>query len=406
MESSLVYVKMTGPDRHLDTTGDFDAPINSLPTKCAHCTFRDIDHVPQPYLLGRGIDRPAAISPANLANFLVREWPRRVIELTCPGQCEFYSTLHVKTKQTTPWSLAVPVHRIPIGRVKAEVPLCPVCGEPKTCHIQEFDFDSPTTIAWDIATTAGWFGTEHIIGLDEARKFYRTKFGPRFESMAADPGWERRGIYRRLFFSLRLELLLKTLKIKGMVRAIGQPATRTKEDKHWVNQQIELLRKLGLEQPRKESATPESSPEGTEAKLAWFEHYLKKHGKRKKRIYDFGPIEDVLGKPLPASYKAFVEKLGTIKFKNVDEQEGFDVEILLPESLDLKSFRRGVIELGDEESREVDGVMFAATGHGDTFCFDLASDGPEYIVYLYDHELNGFESYASNFMEFVQRVSN
>jgi hypothetical protein len=62
--------------------------------------------------------------------------------------------------------------------------------------------------------------------------------------------------------------------------------------------------------------------------------------------------------------------------------------------------------LGDEESRKVDGIMFGATGHGDAFCFDLASEGPEYVVYLYDHELSGFEAYASNFKEFVQRVSN
>ena len=46
MKRSLGYVEMTGPDRQLDTTGEFDDPINSLPIKCAHCTFPDIDHVP------------------------------------------------------------------------------------------------------------------------------------------------------------------------------------------------------------------------------------------------------------------------------------------------------------------------------------------------------------------------
>ena len=54
-------------------------------------------------------------------------------------------------------------------------------------------------------------------------------------------------------------------------------------------------------------------------------------------------------------------------------------------------------EFEDEESRAVNGLTFATTGHGDCFCFDVQKGKKEYPVFLYKHEMNFFEPYAENF---------
>jgi len=396
MGEVLGFVGVTGPDRHLDTTGYFDDPINGLVMKCASCTFPDLDAVPQPYILGRGIDRPVDMAPTTLANFLVREWPRKVLEATCPGQCEFHTTIDKKSKQTAPWFLAVPVQRISIGRIRAEVPRCPACGEPKTCHANEFDSDFPRVMDWDLAKSHSWFSHNYTIGLERDRAHLRSTYGARAEKNAADVGWARQRIYRNLYFSLRLELLLKKLNIKGMTRLAGDQGVPTSTDKVWVDEQMTRLNQLGLA-PRPVQVAPEGH--------GWLDAYLEKHRKRRLRRHDFTMVEARLGVSLPLSYKAFVEQIGTTTFKNIEGEEGFEARILPPQELDTTTYRQGAVELGDEESRQIDGVLFAATGHGDGFCFDLAGIGPEYPVYLYDHELNAFEAYAPNFEGFVRRIA-
>ncbi|MFO0892981.1 MAG: SMI1/KNR4 family protein [Isosphaeraceae bacterium] len=394
MGEALGYVWFDGPDRHLDTTGYVDDPLNRLPVKCAHCTFPDLDHVPQPYLLGRGLDRPVDIAPANLANFLVRDWARRILEVCCPGQCEFYTTTDKKSKQTIPWHLAVPVHRIALGRAMAEVSRCPACGEPKTCHSKEFEFDGPATIEWDVAKSLGWLSHNYTIGLERDRAHLRATYGPGAEVNARDTGWARQRIYRNLYVSLRLELLLKKLRIKGMTRVAGETGVANPEDKAWVDEQIARLDRLGLA----------SRPgHGTQEEHGWLDAYLKKHRKRGNSPHDFKPIEAKLGVMLSPAYKAFVDHLGSRTFTNIDGEEGFEARILLPNELDVTSYRRGVLAVDGIQDRHVDGVLFAATGHGDGFCFDLAGGGPEYPVYLHDHETNCFEAYAPNFGACIRR---
>lgn len=61
------------------------------------------------------------------------------------------------------------------------------------------------------------------------------------------------------------------------------------------------------------------------------------------------------------------------------------------------------IQFDDEESQAVDGVMFASTGHGDCFVFDVRKDRKEYEVFVYLHEMNSYENYAPNFVRCLKR---
>lgn len=76
-----------------------------------------------------------------------------------------------------------------------------------------------------------------------------------------------------------------------------------------------------------------------------------------------------------------------------------------PLKIDFKKFRKGTIEDEDSESKQVDGVMFASTDHGDAFCFDVKKDRKEFEVYLYNHESNVFEPYTSDFVSCIKRFS-
>ena len=100
-------VEMVGPDQRMDHE-NFGPSLNPLPAKCSHCKMPDLDHVPQPYLLGRGTTSPADMAPADAGNLLVRESAKRVLETVAPGDCHFYPTVHSKTREPTPWFLAVP----------------------------------------------------------------------------------------------------------------------------------------------------------------------------------------------------------------------------------------------------------------------------------------------------------
>ena len=86
----------------------------------------------------------------------------------------------------------------------------------------------------------------------------------------------------------------------------------------------------------------------------------------------------------------------------MDDLEGFTVHILPPEKIDASGYRKGMID-ADDESRNVDGIMFAATEHGDCFCFDAQEGRKEYAVYLFQHEGGYFEAYTDNFVQCLRR---
>ena len=205
------------------------------------------------------------------------------------------------------------------------------------------------------------------------------------------------GYHRDLFVSLRAELLFKKLGVKGLIRLGAWETKPSQADKDWVNQQRSRLAEFGLAERAPESPS--------DLNRKWFGGYLKK-SKRKKAIeVNFSTVEDQLGKPLPDSHKEFVTKIGKKRYADLDNTDGFDAEIVGPGEMDLTSYRRGTLDVGDDENARVDGVMFATTGHGDVFCFDIAAPGPDYPVYLFEHELSEFTVFAPDFVACLKRFA-
>jgi hypothetical protein len=121
--------------------------------------------------------------------------------------------------------------------------------------------------------------------------------------------------------------------------------------------------------------------------------------------WDTKAIEKQLKFKLPKSYIDFITQVGPTTFENVDELSGYSVSIFPPDKLDDKHFRAGKLETDDEESKVIDGVMFALAINGDCFCFDIQKDKKEYAVFHYKHEYNFFEPYAENFAVCIQRLA-
>ena len=53
----------------------------------------------------------------------------------------------------------------------------------------------------------------------------------------------------------------------------------------------------------------------------------------------------------------------------------------------------------------VNTVMFAETGHGDCFCFDVKPKRAEHPVVLYEHDYHRFEQYAPSFAACIRRFA-
>src|SRR5918993_4708330 len=141
----------------------------------------------------------------------------------------------------------------------------------------------------------------------------------------------------------------------------------------------------------------------------WLEQYLRKAGKKKPVPADFDAFETKHGVTLPDSYKRFITAVGRRRFRNVDDEEGFEVTVLPPAKLEVSG--EWVVDPDDldEESAKVKPLMFGWTDHGDCFVFDLAdqgaSKGAEYPVFWYQHEMNMYEPYAPSFAACVKRFA-
>jgi hypothetical protein len=389
------YVEMSGSDSRMDQAGNFDWPSNEWPVQCKHCTFPDIDFVPQPYWLTKGIAAPGDMAPAELGNFFVRERTQKILEAVAPGACRYYPTQDKKTSRPTEWRLAVPAKLVRTADVDKRVPRCPKCGEPRAVHpgshfrlcpIKPGGAEVFKSEQWgsseSIGEKSGWYWM-HILGLKQAPK-------------APPHQWTRLSLSRDLFFSNRLYLLVKTLKLKGFAYSAFHEFHPTAADKAWVDEQLVRLTKLGL---AGDAGTAKKSAKKPGA--SWLKAYLREHGAiGMAKLADVRAWEKKHKLKLPADYVSYVTEMRNRAFEDVDGQEGFEVSVLPPKKLDARSFRLGKVE--NEE--EVDGLMFAATGHGDAFCFDLrgkpAKNPP---VYHYQHEQDHFEPYANNFAEAIRR---
>lgn len=381
----LQCVEMVGPDRRMDQKGNWDAPVNPLPIKCPRCKFVELNFLPQSYGLFKAIDTPSEIAPAEVGNFLVRERVRRIFEIAIPGQCDFYPTHHLKTKQSTPWFLSVPKGVLETGLVKQSIKRCPECGEPDSAHGTQYDkryqvSESP----FDVFKSSNWISVGEKAP-DYTKDYYLNCVDHR-HALALD---------RELYFSTRLETLLKKLAVRGMCRGINFTAKPTANDVAWAQEKVRLVENSST----KTTSTETSANE-------WFENYLKNTGKKTPKPFNFERIEQTQGFALPSSYKEFASKIGKKIFKNMDGEDGFNVKILLPEDLDFVVFRKAAnrnTEQSDDE--QIDAVVFATTEHGDVLCFDVTQKNGDYPIHLYNHEMEDFEPFTVNFATCIQRLA-
>ncbi len=142
---------------------------------------------------------------------------------------------------------------------------------------------------------------------------------------------------------------------------------------------------------------------GTLSKDArWFRAYLKRED-ASPHDCDFKAFEKQHRIRVPKTYKDFITRFGGRTLAGVDAETTDTVRVLMPQELDIANYRKGAMETTDEDSARVDGIMFAETGDGDGYCFDLASAAKEPPVVRFVHEGFYFEPSATNFVEFLRR---
>lgn len=338
---------MSGSDTRLDQQGNCDEPVNRLPVKCGICGFVDVDRVPKPYKLVKArVGSPADLSPAAMGCFLARDRARQVLEAVVPGQLRFHPTVLLgRESETTPWSLAVPVHLVDPFRVKPGIPQCPRCGEPRTAHYgSQCEHSAVLDMPFDVARSRQWTSGD-VIAEERQSAFQRIVY-----QMTRDPKdkpprplpkalrdrpspehpWTRDGVDRILYFSRRLVLLLRELKVKGLTAAPMADLAATPADREWVKRQLARVN-AG---PRAGARERGGSPDGRLDAKRWFAAYLRDHGREASgRAADFADVERRLKVKLPESYKRFVSKTRRRSFDDVLAQEGFTATILPPTKL-------------------------------------------------------------------------
>ncbi len=382
--SLMRCVEISTSDDRMDCRDMFYDPINPLPKKCSKCGFPDLDHVSQPYFLVKS----RTMSPNELAggengNFFIRERVRRVLDILAPGQCTYFPTTYKGTSARTPWLLSVPNHQVATAEVNPSIPRCEACGEPRSAHPgtqwSESLFGRPPR---DQPFGEGWTADSDYDVLKSST------WG------SSERGWDQ-WISRDLYLSVRLLHLLKKIKAKGFHEATCQkPISPDTDESAWINEKLQVLEMAGI------PFHAEGALSEKDAK--WLRSYIKTHSHEVKSDWDNKAVERRVKTKLPKSYLDFISAVGPTSFDNVDEQEGFTASVLTPDELEIEA---GYAEFEDEESKAVNAVIFATTGHGDCFCFDAQKGKKEFDVVLYKHEGNFFEPYAANFAACIKRFA-
>lgn len=359
--------------------------VNTLPIKCPHCGFPNIDYVPSPYLLGKSISGLVEIAAAQRGNFLVRDKVRRILELIVPDTCAFHPTADARSQKATAWWLAVPKLKLKASYPADSRPICSRCGNSK----------------WGIRLAEAWGKMSRFDsrGIDVFKS-------SAWQTMLiwGDFTPERTCYLRDLYFSVRLETLLirlgvNRLMIGGMLERedFTYPKVEpSNEDEVWILEKLKLLAEHGLIDASKPTGGKPSS-----ASEKWFKRFLSRNAVRGINAVDFDAVEIKRKLTLPVDYKDFIATIGPKAFKNVCQIEETVTSILLPQRMDFRNFRRG--KAPRLENADVDGVVFAETDFGDCFVFDVSVKNGEYPVYWYRHEENTLEPFAPNFAECIKR---
>ncbi len=367
-------IAVNGSDNRMDCRDLWWDPLNPIPKKCLTCGFPDLDHVPQPYYLRKSLTMTSSeLASAAMGNLLVRDRVRRILELLVPGQCEFHPTCFTGTPDATPWTLAVPKHQVETALVDPAIPSCPTCKQPRSAHpgTQYAKWLWNFSSKYDVLKASTWGSSEE--------------------------GWDK-WMQRDTYMSVRLYHLLKKSGAKGLYeQTCDKETTPDNQESDWIREKIALLNQNDLLLNAKGALSKNDAK--------WLQEYANRHASPQPFTWPIRSLEKSLGFGLPKSYVEFISKVGPLSFENVDGQEGFVAHVLVPEDLDCKSYRAGMLKADDEDTSSVDGLMFARTDHGDCFCFNLKKDRKEYRVFHYQHESNCFEPYAESFAACVKRFA-
>lgn len=375
------FVQLSLSDTRMDQKGAWfnGDSLNPLPARCLTCGFPDLDFVSQPYFILRAPSMtPAEIGASNYGYLLVKDRMKRIVEYLLPDQCRFFPTTYLKTTEVTPWWLMIPVHFCRTGVVHSKIKRCSICGEPASAHGSEYEtgnyyiVESPEKLSGEIYKTTNWWSAEGRSG------------GPK--------SW----IHRGTFVSLRFYRLLKELKVVSLYQDGGETKPNS-DEMNWFKDQVRRLAEAGV-------PTLPPGVSDSESKK-WFRRFLKQNAGVQTALSEVGELEKVHKIRFPKAYLEFIEKVGSKRFEDIDSEEGLSAEILLPGECDFERFRKGRQDFEDEESREVDGLVFALTDFGDCFCFDLKKDRKEPSVVVYRHEEESFEPYSENFIECLKRFA-
>ena len=319
------------------------------------------------------------MAPAEMSNFLVRESAKQILEIVAPGECRFVRTAHFKTKVPTPWFLAVPQRQEITATPPKSRERCPKCNEPWSFapyeEATDVQFWQSPTAAHEVFKSKNWASHK-----------------------GAFTSWEQGRppvSSRKLYVSIRLDTLLKKLKMRGMIRSYSCKDLPTPEDMACVNQQLEKLK-----------ANPPSGGKADKpaASSTWFADYLTKHTKTKTKPFDFAALEKREGVKLPASYKDFAVRVGQKKYKNFNDDEGHDLVILPPAKLDFDTLKNPSVE--EDSGAPKRGVIFGAANSGDSLYFDVSKKSADPEVLHHDHETDEFEPFAKNFAECIKQLAD
>lgn len=408
MVTSLQHVSLCPVDNPMDTYGNFDIHVNELPAKCAYCTFPDLDFVPSPFGLVRGINSSAEVSPLDSGNLLVRPRVREILTSLIGEQITCHPTCHWKTKEPTEWTLVVPRIIEPnlAYETKPSIPRCPKCGELRTAHFSQLvatGRPNPTMTA-DIFKTELWMSYEEVG--EKARWYWMHVLKLKKAPIPREGVWTRIDISRGIQLSVRLFKLLKAIKVVGLQQSGDTVPKPTPAEAEWVQEKLALL-ESGVGTPARNMKSSQGMMT-RESESVWFDNFLT--GRKGKGVSPsaLAKAEKKLGAPLPESYRRLMIQVGPQIFRNIEGQDGFDVKILKPASLDTSE--RWLMEpdspVGDDTPTKP--VMFGDTQHGDCLVFDVAGGlvGGEYPVFMYRHEMHSYEPYAESMSMCIKRFAS
>jgi len=123
-------------------------------------------------------------------------------------------------------------------------------------------------------------------------------------------------LIRDLYFSVRLDDLLKRAKVKGqLIRSRGFKEIQcSPEDEAWIEKKFNLLAEHGLV-----DAPEVAAGKSVNAAQKWFKQFLKKNAAKNAQAVDFVIVEKKQKVTLPQDYKDFIAMVGPKSFNDVND---------------------------------------------------------------------------------------